>query len=103
MAQVSSHNRQHQQGQIAYKPISWLGDMSLVGPRPAVPKEVEQYEFDQRRRLDAIPGITGLQQAVFPKLLNFVGLIVGAAGILTKQLTMRKIARIVPNTVVDME
>jgi exopolysaccharide biosynthesis polyprenyl glycosylphosphotransferase len=38
------------------------GEMSLVGPRPAVPKEVVQYEFDQLRRLDAIPGITGLQQ-----------------------------------------
>jgi exopolysaccharide biosynthesis polyprenyl glycosylphosphotransferase len=38
------------------------GEMSLVGPRPAVPQEVARYEFDQLRRLDAIPGITGLQQ-----------------------------------------
>lgn len=38
------------------------GDMSMVGPRPPVPKEVAQYTFDQMRRLDAIPGITGLQQ-----------------------------------------
>jgi exopolysaccharide biosynthesis polyprenyl glycosylphosphotransferase len=38
------------------------GDMSLVGPRPPVPYEVEQYHFDERRRLNAIPGITGLQQ-----------------------------------------
>lgn len=38
------------------------GNMSLVGPRPPVPIEVVQYEFDHFRRLDAIPGITGLQQ-----------------------------------------
>jgi lipopolysaccharide/colanic/teichoic acid biosynthesis glycosyltransferase len=38
------------------------GDMSLVGPRPPVPVEVEQYQFDHYRRLDAIPGLTGLQQ-----------------------------------------
>jgi exopolysaccharide biosynthesis polyprenyl glycosylphosphotransferase len=39
-----------------------LGDMSLVGPRPPVPKEVAQYSWDQRRRLSVRPGITGLQQ-----------------------------------------
>jgi exopolysaccharide biosynthesis polyprenyl glycosylphosphotransferase len=38
------------------------GDMSLVGPRPPVPNEVEQYQFDHYRRLNAIPGLTGLQQ-----------------------------------------
>ena len=38
------------------------GEMSLVGPRPALPREVEQYEYDQIRRLHAMPGITGLQQ-----------------------------------------
>lgn len=38
------------------------GDMSLVGPRPPVPKEVEQYTLEQRKRLHAIPGITGLWQ-----------------------------------------
>jgi exopolysaccharide biosynthesis polyprenyl glycosylphosphotransferase len=38
------------------------GDMSLVGPRPALPREVAQYEYDQIRRLHAMPGITGLQQ-----------------------------------------
>lgn len=38
------------------------GEMSLVGPRPALPKEVAQYTYDQLRRLNAVPGITGLQQ-----------------------------------------
>ena len=47
------------------------GEMSLVGPRPAVPKEVAQYEYDQLRRLDAIPGITGLQQVSGRSNLDF--------------------------------
>lgn len=34
------------------------GDMSFVGPRPAVPEEVEQYEPWQRRRLRMRPGLT---------------------------------------------
>ncbi len=36
------------------------GDMSLVGPRPAVPSEVSQYETWQRRRLRMRPGLTCL-------------------------------------------
>jgi exopolysaccharide biosynthesis polyprenyl glycosylphosphotransferase len=36
------------------------GDMSLVGPRPAVPSEVEQYQRWQRRRLRMRPGLTCL-------------------------------------------
>ena len=38
------------------------GSMSLVGPRPHVTREVEQYGFDMRRRLLVKPGITGLGQ-----------------------------------------
>lgn len=34
------------------------GEMSLVGPRPAIPGEVAQYTLQDRRRLDAKPGIT---------------------------------------------
>ena len=38
------------------------GDMSLVGPRPPIPYEVEQYGPDQLARLAVKPGITGLWQ-----------------------------------------
>ena len=39
-----------------------LGDMSLVGPRPPMPKEVDQYSLDDRKRLQILPGITCLWQ-----------------------------------------
>jgi exopolysaccharide biosynthesis polyprenyl glycosylphosphotransferase len=38
------------------------GEMSLVGPRPAPPREVEGYDMWHRRRLSVAPGITGLWQ-----------------------------------------
>ena len=39
-----------------------IGDMSLVGPRPALPAEVARYHDHMRRRLVVKPGITGLWQ-----------------------------------------
>jgi len=38
------------------------GEMSLVGPRPPIPAEVEQYEEWHRKRLEVAPGVTGLWQ-----------------------------------------
>lgn len=38
------------------------GDLSLVGPRPPIIEEVQQYERWQRRRLSMRPGITGIWQ-----------------------------------------
>jgi lipopolysaccharide/colanic/teichoic acid biosynthesis glycosyltransferase len=38
------------------------GHMSLVGPRPTVQVQVDRYSERQRRRLDALPGITGWAQ-----------------------------------------
>jgi exopolysaccharide biosynthesis polyprenyl glycosylphosphotransferase len=40
----------------------FLGNMSLVGPRPEMPFIVQHYSSRQRQRLQAIPGITGLWQ-----------------------------------------
>lgn len=38
------------------------GEMSLVGPRPSLPREVDLYEPWQHARLEAVPGLTGLWQ-----------------------------------------
>jgi exopolysaccharide biosynthesis polyprenyl glycosylphosphotransferase len=40
------------------------GDMSLIGPRPALPSEVDCYEPWHRRRLEVLPGCAGLSQAL---------------------------------------
>lgn len=47
------------------------GDMSLVGPRPAIPYEVEMYESWHLRRLEVQPGITGLQQVTARNTVDF--------------------------------
>jgi exopolysaccharide biosynthesis polyprenyl glycosylphosphotransferase len=39
-----------------------VGDMSLVGPRPPLASEVEKYDLAHLRRLDVLPGMTGLWQ-----------------------------------------
>lgn len=38
------------------------GEMSLVGPRPPIASEVEKYELEHFRRLEVLPGLTGLWQ-----------------------------------------
>lgn len=38
------------------------GDMSLVGPRPPIPREVAEYTLADRHRLDVVPGLTCLWQ-----------------------------------------
>jgi exopolysaccharide biosynthesis polyprenyl glycosylphosphotransferase len=47
------------------------GDMSIVGPRPATPREVELYESWQCQRLETLPGITGLWQVSGRSELGF--------------------------------
>ncbi|WP_338552659.1 sugar transferase [Paenibacillus sp. KS-LC4] len=48
-----------------------LGDMSLVGPRPPVPREVETYSSYDKLRLRVTPGCTGLWQVSGRNELNF--------------------------------
>ncbi len=50
-----------------------IGDMSLVGPRPALPMEVEQYSLEQRKRLHVIPGITCIWQVSGRSDIPFTG------------------------------
>jgi lipopolysaccharide/colanic/teichoic acid biosynthesis glycosyltransferase len=47
--------------------------MSLVGPRPAIPGEVAEYTLDDRRRLDAVPGITCIWQVSGRSNIDFKG------------------------------
>jgi lipopolysaccharide/colanic/teichoic acid biosynthesis glycosyltransferase len=53
------------------------GDMSLVGPRPPLPYEVEMYDDRALQRLEVKPGITGLAQVngrgtlSFEQVINF--------------------------------
>jgi exopolysaccharide biosynthesis polyprenyl glycosylphosphotransferase len=47
------------------------GDMSLVGPRPPLPSEVEKYEWWQRRRLSMKPGLTCIWQVSGRSKLDF--------------------------------
>jgi lipopolysaccharide/colanic/teichoic acid biosynthesis glycosyltransferase len=47
------------------------GDMSLVGPRPALPREVETYDLWHRRRLSMKPGLTGLWQVSARRSTDF--------------------------------
>lgn len=49
------------------------GDMSLVGPRPPLPAEVDLYSLQQRRRLDVLPGITCIWQVSGRSDIDFVG------------------------------
>lgn len=47
------------------------GEMSLVGPRPALPREVDQYSSYDKLRLSVIPGCTGLWQVSGRNNLSF--------------------------------
>jgi lipopolysaccharide/colanic/teichoic acid biosynthesis glycosyltransferase len=47
------------------------GDMSLVGPRPSLPREVELYTRHDKQRLAVIPGCTGLWQVSGRNSLSF--------------------------------
>jgi lipopolysaccharide/colanic/teichoic acid biosynthesis glycosyltransferase len=47
------------------------GDMSIVGPRPPLPVEVELYQVWQRRRLSMKPGITCVWQVSGRNHINF--------------------------------
>jgi len=47
------------------------GEMSLIGPRPPLPYEVEAYEPRHLRRLDVLPGISGLWQVSGRNRLTF--------------------------------
>jgi lipopolysaccharide/colanic/teichoic acid biosynthesis glycosyltransferase len=49
------------------------GDMSLVGPRPPVPREVREYSIEERQRLLARPGLTCFWQVAGRSEIDFAG------------------------------
>ncbi len=51
------------------------GEMSLIGPRPALPYEISLYDDWHRRRLDGMPGITGLWQVSGRNRLSFAEMV----------------------------
>jgi exopolysaccharide biosynthesis polyprenyl glycosylphosphotransferase len=51
----------------------FIGDMSLVGPRPCLPREVALYTLEQRRRLEVLPGITCFWQIGGRAEIDFSG------------------------------
>lgn len=50
-----------------------IGDMSLVGPRPPLPREVKLYSLADRRRLAARPGVTCFWQISGRSDISFIG------------------------------
>ena len=50
-----------------------IGDMSIVGPRPCLPREVQNYTMEQRRRLEVTPGLTCLWQIGGRAEIDFSG------------------------------
>jgi exopolysaccharide biosynthesis polyprenyl glycosylphosphotransferase len=51
------------------------GDMSMVGPRPSLPREVETYSSYERQRLQVIPGCTGLWQVSGRNTVDFKAMV----------------------------
>jgi lipopolysaccharide/colanic/teichoic acid biosynthesis glycosyltransferase len=51
------------------------GDMSIVGPRPCIPYEYEEYTSWQKQRFDSTPGLTGLWQVSGKNRTTFDGMI----------------------------
>jgi len=62
ITRVGRFTRRHSLDELPQLLNVLRGDMSLVGPRPAVPAEVSMYTITDRQRLDAVPGITCLWQ-----------------------------------------
>lgn len=62
ITRVGSHLRKYSLDEIPQFFNVLRGEMSLVGPRPPIASEVERYDLAHLRRLDVLPGITGLWQ-----------------------------------------
>jgi lipopolysaccharide/colanic/teichoic acid biosynthesis glycosyltransferase len=68
------------------------GDMSVVGPRPEVPRFVRDYSADERRILDYKPGLASLSQLVYPHEAELLDAASNPEAVYVKQLMPRKVA-----------
>lgn len=59
---VGSFLRKHSLDEVPQFLTVLVGQMSLVGPRPALPHEVERFSESASQRLNVLPGMTGLWQ-----------------------------------------
>ncbi|MFC6260642.1 sugar transferase [Levilactobacillus fujinensis] len=62
ITRVGKFIRKHSLDELPQLVNVLLGDMSLVGPRPPLPREVKQYGLSDVQRLLVVPGCTGLWQ-----------------------------------------
>jgi lipopolysaccharide/colanic/teichoic acid biosynthesis glycosyltransferase len=75
-----------------------IGDMSLIGPRPAIPYEVDAYQRWHSSRFDTIPGMTGLWQVSGKNRLSFQEMVSLDIRYL-RDLSLRQDARILARTI----
>jgi len=62
ITRVGKFIRKHSLDELPQLVNVLLGDMSLVGPRPPLPREVKEYGLTDVQRLAVVPGCTGLWQ-----------------------------------------
>ncbi|MBS6379706.1 MAG: sugar transferase [Weissella confusa] len=62
VTKVGSFLRKHSLDEVPQFLNVLVGQMSLVGPRPALPHEVERFSESASQRLNVLPGMTGLWQ-----------------------------------------
>jgi len=71
ITRIGKFIRQHSLDEIPQFYNVLIGQMSLVGPRPALPEEVKQYDARSLGRISVTPGITGLWQVSGRNNLTF--------------------------------
>jgi len=82
----------------------FTGEMSLVGPRPCLTYEAQQYQGWQKRRFDAMPGLTGLWQVSGKNKTTFtemIGLDITYAEGVSLLLDLKILLKTIPVIVAD--
>lgn len=49
----------------------FIGNMSIIGPRPDLPEHILQYTEEEKEKLTVLPGVTGYSQAYFRNSINW--------------------------------